>query len=99
MKQDKYLQVDPDFYEVIDAVAKKDKTFKIFYFDQSATVQDVKGSTIELLRDVDGEFLALENGRVRLDRIITINGKVGPSYEAYDAFANACFSCQAGYDD
>ncbi|NQZ75531.1 MAG: hypothetical protein HRT61_05380 [Ekhidna sp.] len=90
--------MDPDFYEVIDAVNGKEESFKVFYFDEHESVQDAIGITMTLQKTSEGEFLVLENKWVRLDRIITLNGKVGPSYEAYDAYANACLSCQAGYD-
>jgi hypothetical protein len=36
---------------------------------------------------------------VRLDRIITINGKPGPAFDEYDNYANGCLSCKAGYED
>ena len=99
MNEDKYLQVDPDFYEVIDAVMKTGTSFKVFYFDPNNTVQDARGDKMSRSADQDGEFVVVEDDRIRLDRIITLNGKVGPAYDQYDAYANACLSCQAGYDD
>jgi hypothetical protein len=42
---------------------------------------------------------ALPGEQVRLDRIITINGKPGPAFDEYDNYANACLSCQGGNED
>ena len=97
---DKYLQVDPDFNQLIESLVQSDETFKVFYFDEQSQVMDARGSSMAVHKHPDGEFLVIgQNDHVRLDRIITINGKIGPAYEQYDAYANACFSCQAGYDE
>ena len=98
---DKYLQVDPDFNHLIESLVQSYETFKVFYFDEQSQVMDQRGSSMAVHKDpAEGEFLVIgENDPVRLERIITINGKIGPAYEQYDAYANACFSCQAGYDE
>jgi len=41
----------------------------------------------------------LPGEQVRLDCIITINGKPGPAFDEYDSYANACLSCQGGNED
>lgn len=95
----KYLQVDLDFFDIIDELVKTTNELKVIYFDPDLKLQDAKGLFLRINKAVDGDFLILENfPMIRLDRIITINGKVGPAYEEYDAFANACLSCHAGYD-
>jgi hypothetical protein len=44
--------------------------------------------------------MVFENGdEVRTDRIIVYNGKPGPAYDEYDAYALAPLTCKAGYDD
>jgi hypothetical protein len=42
-------------------------------------------------------FIKPEN-QIRIDRIITLFGKVGAAYDEYDSFANQCLSCTGGYD-
>jgi hypothetical protein len=45
------------------------------------------------------QFLSFENGqKVRVDRVITINGIPGPAYDEYDGFALACLDCKGGMD-
>ena len=49
---------------------------------------------------IEGVFLLFDKrDRVRLDRIIVINGIPGPAYDEYDSYALAPLTCQAGYDD
>lgn len=99
MKTDNsYLQVDPDFYNVLQTFMKKD--IKVIYFGFNNILEESKGFVKNILRKENGEFLNIKNGNeVRLDKIITINGRPGPAFDEYDAYANECLSCQAGYDD
>ena len=100
MQYEKFMPIDPDFYDIIKDLITENQNLKIFYFDPELNVQESKGKFIEILNSKIGEFLVIENAKkVRLDRMITINGKPGPAYGEYDAFANACLSCQAGYDE
>lgn len=100
MEYTKYLQVDPDFYEIIEALAENKKELNVFFFLPENTIGQAKGKFSETEKLEDGEFLKLENGkRVILDRIITINGKPGPAFDEYDSYANASLSCQGGYED
>ena len=44
--------------------------------------------------------MIFQNGNeVRVDRIIVYNGKPGPAFDEYQAFANECLSCKAGYEE
>ena len=100
MNDQSYSPIVPDFYDVIDAISGENKNFKVFYFDSKLEIQESKGVFTGLVKSGEGEYLGIENARnVRLDRIITINGKPGPAFDEYDAYANACLSCQAGYDE
>ena len=100
MKYDSYLQIDPDFYDIIQAHFVKSERFKVFFFAPDMEIQESKGKFIKILADEGGEYLIIENAKaVRLDRIITINGRPGPAFDEYDAYANACLSCRAGYKD
>lgn len=100
MKYQSYMPVVPDFYEIVESIFKENKIFKVFYFDPKLEIQESKGIFTGLVKSKDGEYLGIENSNnVRLDRIITVNGKPGPAFDEYDAYANACLSCQAGYDE
>lgn len=91
-----YLPVDPDFFDIANSFIQKD--VKVIYFSVNKTLEESRGMNRGIVNLDDGEFLEIETARnVRLDRIITINGKPGPAFDEYDAYANACLSCQAGY--
>ncbi len=99
MNYAKYLPIDPDFYEILDNLTTNHKELKIFYFLPDNEIGQANGKYKEIKKTEDGEFLTIKDGRrVRLDRIITINGKPGPAFDEYDSYANACLSCQAGYE-
>ena len=51
-------------------------------------------------RNGNAYFMIFQNGNeVRVDRIIVYNGKPGPAFDEYQAFANECLSCKAGYEE
>ena len=100
MDYSKYLPVDPDFYEIIAEQAKNKKELNVFFFLPDNSLGQEKGEFNGIYKSEEGEFLELnKEKRIRLDRIITINGKPGPAFDEYDSYANACLSCQAGYED
>lgn len=95
---DSYMPVDPDFYEVTEIFLKKN--VKVFYFGKNDELEEAKGILTGVKKIQFAEFIDVENNElVRLDKIITINGKPGPAFDKYDAYANACLSCQSGYDE
>lgn len=100
MKYEKYTPVDPDFYDIISNQSEKSGEMNIFFFKPDNEMGQAKGEYKELMKAPEGEFINFfGDDPVRLDRIITLNGKPGPAFDEYDAYANACLSCQAGYDD
>lgn len=93
-----YLPVDPVFYDIAETF--KGKNARVFYFDNNQSLEESNGLLNGIVKNSSGEFLDIVSGNnVRIDRIITINGKPGPAFDEYDSYANACLSCQAGYDD
>lgn len=93
--KDSYLQIDPDFLDVILAVQKSSKSGKVHFFNPQGKVDGATGHVVELLRLDDGQFIHLsDGGQIRLDKIITLYGRPGPAYENYDSFANACLACE-----
>ena len=95
-----YLPVQHVYKEVIHEEITKNSTGKIFYFDGDDQVSVVEGRIISLKEiETQGLFIGMDpQASIRVDRIITLFGKPGPAYDAYDAFANACMDCSGGDD-
>lgn len=93
-----YLPVDPDFIDVIEEQIAAEKSGKIFFFNQSGEVDEATGKMHRLEeRPGDGVFAVLDNNiALRIDRIITLFGKIGAAYDEYDAFGNSCMDCTGG---
>lgn len=95
---EKYLPVTPDFFDVAEVFLQK--KVRVIYFGLDNALEESAGNLKGIAKNSEGEFLEIANAdHPRLDRIITINGKPGPAYDEYDAYANACLSCKAGYDE
>jgi hypothetical protein len=93
-----YTPVPYDFREVLDEQVKRRSGGKVFFWSADNEVDEYAGiiSRVEE-RHGSGVFAVFADGAtVRIDRIITLFGKPGPGYEAYDAFANQCLACTAG---
>lgn len=90
----KFSPIHPDYYELFTEEQKKESS-KVFYFNNENEVDEVKGKIIGLKKkNAFEEYLAFDSGNeVRIDRIITLNGKPGPAYDEYDAYALACLNC------
>jgi hypothetical protein len=96
----KYSPVDPFIYDVIENAKKKNVEIKIHYFGSENELNvangAIKGVTINEKHE---EFLSLNSGdNVRLDRIITLNGRPGPAFDKYDSYALACLDCMGGME-
>lgn len=96
----KYLPVDPDYYEMIEQEKVKKETAVIHYFKNGNALGEEKGVIKSVTKNhLNEDFVTLENGTgVRIDRIIVVNGKPGPAYDEYDAYALACLDCMGGMD-
>jgi hypothetical protein len=94
MKTD-YTPIDPDYFEIVENEIMKNKVSKIFFFKEQNELGEEKGEIDRILTVGDFEkFLLLANGtRIRMDRIVTINGIPGPAYDEYDRYALACLEC------
>ena len=98
MKTD-FSPVYPVYYEVFSEEQEKE-FIKVFYFGNGTEVEEARGKITNLVKKGSiEEYLVFDSGdEVRIDRIITINGKSGPAYDEYDAFALACLDCNVGAD-
>ena len=91
------MHIDPDLYEIFEN--QRDKFVKVFYFGEGATVEESKGKYGGIHKETGGEFLQIYNDTpVRLDRVISINGKPGPAFEEYNNYSISCTSCLIGLE-
>ena len=95
-----YLPIDPDFFEMFEKEKEKDSV-RVVYFEEGTNLEEVNDKLESVIKHVGNEyFMRFAAGEeVRVDRIITYNGKPGPAYDEYDAFALECLSCKAGYEE
>ncbi len=102
MKQLAFTPIDPDFFDLFQHEMYKDSV-KVIYFDVEnyPQLKESNGKATAIVnKEKQGQFMVFENGdEVRLDRIVVYNGKPGPAYDEYDAYALAPLTCKAGYDD
>lgn len=93
-----YTPVPYEFREVLQDQIQKGTNGKVFFWNQDEKVDEYVGKIARVEeRAGDGVFAVFDHGAiVRIDRIITLFGKPGPGFEAYDAFANQCLACTAG---
>ncbi len=96
----RYMPVDPDYYEMIEKEKVEKDTAVIHYFKNKNSLGEEKSKIKGIQKNHRGEdFVTLINGKgVRFDRIIVVNGKPGPAYDEYDAYALACLDCMGGMD-
>lgn len=97
---EKFLPVAPEYIEQIENTISKSETVSVNYFENEINFENIKGKLIRVeTNENNEEFLLFEDGfKVRVDKIITINGKPGPAYDEYDSFALACLDCTGGMD-
>jgi uncharacterized protein (UPF0248 family) len=102
MMKYKYMPIDSDYTELLESeMAKNNSRVIYFSFSKEPELEESNGKIIKIenIKD-EGSFLLFDNGdKVRLDRIVVINGKPGPAYDEYDAYALAPLTCKAGYDE
>lgn len=95
-----YLPVQWVYREVIEEEMAKMTTGTIFYFNDEDQVSSANGRVIKM-DEVSGKgvFIILDSGEsIRIDKIITLYGKIGAAYDDYNYFANACLDCMGGYN-
>lgn len=96
-----YLPVSWEYKESIEEVINKKNEGKVFFFDNNGQVAEEKGVVVETIEEKNtGVFAVLDTGaKIRIDRIITLFGKIGAAYDEYDSYANACMNCMGGYEE
>lgn len=96
----KFSPVDPDFYEVIEREKSKGGISTVNYFGPKEEILGTRDviDDVFFIKNYEAYLVFERSDKIRLDRIITINGKPGPAYDEYDSFANSCLSCMGGMD-
>lgn len=98
----KYIPVDPEFIDIIEKERDKSESKVIYFtFADEPELDESKGKITAIDNSKkEGDHLVFDNGdRVRIDRIIVVNGIPGPAYDEYDSYALAPLTCQAGYSN
>ncbi len=95
-----YLPIDPDFFDMFENEIKKD-SIRVVYFGHGTNLEEVNGKAESIIKEKGNEYFIkyLSGKKVRVDRIIVYNGKPGPAFDEYDAYALECLSCKAGYEE
>lgn len=98
--QPTYLPIDLSFFDFFEKEILKKKT-RVVYFGEGTILEEVSGKIESIVNNSGNEyFMKFETGEeVRVDRIIVYNGKPGPAFDEYDAYALECLSCKAGYEE
>ena len=95
-----YLPIDPDFFDLFEKEMEKD-SIRVVYFSEDKNLEEVNGKVEAIMKKSGSEyFMKFQKGEeVRVDRIVVYNGKPGPAFDEYDAYALECLSCKAGYEE
>ena len=74
-----YIPINCSYYDELEAAATQRRTVTIVYRDAQEQEQEVATRIKDLYARNKEEFMVLENGlEVRLDRLVSIDGKVPP---------------------
>lgn len=87
-----YKPLDRIFYGLLETAVATRKKVLVEYFNEYRQLHTLGGLPKALVRDDDGEFLEMATGeRIRLDRLIVLDGQFFPGYEDFsDLFAARC---------
>ncbi|MFD2744410.1 MULTISPECIES: hypothetical protein [Sphingobacterium] len=90
-----YLPVAWEYKEIIETLIADKAHGKVFYFDAQNKLEESVGQAMTLTGDSgSGLFVTMDNGTaVRIDRIITIMGKLGAAYDEYNNFSVCGANC------
>lgn len=87
-----YRPLDPAFHELLEGAVAARKKVVIEYFNEYRQLHTLGGLPKVLAHEGGEEFLEMATGeRIRLDRIIVLDGRFFPGYEDFsDLFAARC---------
>jgi Rho-binding antiterminator len=87
-----YKPLDREFYGLVENAVAARKKVIVEYFNEYRQLHTLGGLPKVLVREGDEEFLEMATGeRIRLDRLIVLDGRFFPGYEDFsDLFAARC---------
>ena len=92
---DKYIPVSCEFHDELTTLATRREPVKIFVFNEKGTLDAISGNIEDIYTRNGEEFLLVKNNKqVRLDKIITLNGKPGPDYDRLEKMDHDCHECK-----
>jgi len=75
---EKYVPINCDFYDELEALATIGKRVKLSYMENSARIE-TSGIIRNLFTKDSVEYMTLDNGiSFRLDKLVEIDGKIPP---------------------
>lgn len=76
---EKYIPINCDFYDELEAAATIGKAVRIVYLENGARVE-TRGVVKDLFTRESVEYMTLDNGiTIRLDKLAEIDGKIPPN--------------------
>ena len=73
----KYQPINCHFYDELELLAIRQQAISIFYFNKSEEELQIMDTIVDFKIIDQAEFLILKSGlKIRLDRLISVDGKV-----------------------
>ncbi|MBC7893192.1 MAG: hypothetical protein H7Y12_13325 [Sphingobacteriaceae bacterium] len=80
-----YTALNGDFYHFLETTATQRQKVTLQFFNEFRELHAASGLIHSLVTEGGEEFLEMVTGeRIRLDRIIQLNGRFFPGYEGYE---------------
>ena len=93
--KDSYLPVSCDFHDELLGLATKKERIKVYIFNEKGTLDEISGIIKDVYTKMGEEFLLIESqSPIRLDKIVTYNGKPGPNYDRLEEMDHDCHECK-----
>ncbi|GAA4411926.1 hypothetical protein GCM10023187_38410 [Nibrella viscosa] len=83
-----YKPIDPGFYEEIKSAVAQRKLVRMEYLTDLHEYIRADALLKRIYTEDDAEYIELASGAtIRLDKIVSIDGKLSPDYPGYENFA------------
>jgi Rho-binding antiterminator len=89
--QEVYKPIDCGFHDWMEAVAVQKKYVKVQYFTEIHELITLHTLIKDWVNEFGVEYMLLAGGeKIRMDRIMSIDGKFSPRYTEYDDYSCDC---------
>lgn len=83
-----YRPISCDFHDILEATATRRTRARVEFLDEGGGHRSVEARIVDLGGGTGGEYMTLESGeRVRLDRIVSVDGARLAAYPADESTA------------